>query len=154
MRFDNTGKSGPSRGRRSLALLIATGAGVGFLLLGAVPAQANDTTKQVSADGQTVVFHTHDSSRSVRGDIDFTVGADGNWEISADAYNPHLLFRNVHWVCDLTWDASKVTHGTGTTKVPGKKTRTLSAEAYDPSIQADFADIVNRGRADCDIVIG
>jgi hypothetical protein len=154
MRFDNTRKSGPSRGRRSLALLIATGAGVGSLLLGTVPAQANDTTKQVAPDGQSVVFHTSDSSRSVRGNIDFTVRSNGNWEISANAYNPHLLGRNVRWTCDLTWDASNVTHATGKKTVPGKKTRTLTAAAYDPNIQASFATIVERGRADCDIVIG
>jgi hypothetical protein len=129
-------------------------AGLGSLVLGAAPALANDTTKQVAANGQSVVFHTTDSSRGVSGGIDFTVKADGNWKISATARNSNLIFRNVHWVCDLTWDAAAVRHSTGTTKVPGKKTRTLTSEAYDPNIQADFADIVDRGRADCDIVIG
>lgn len=154
MRFDNTRTSGRKQAWRGLALLIATGAGVGSLLLGALPAQANDTTKQVAADGQSVVFHTNDSSRDVRGDIDFIVTSDGNWEIDADAYNPHLLGRNVHWTCDLTWDAAEVTHRTGTKTVPGKKTRTISSAAYDPNIQIGFTAIVERGRADCDIVIG
>lgn len=154
MRFDNTRTNNAVGGRRGLALLIATGAGVGSLLLGALPAQANDTTKQVAADGQSITFHTHDSSRDVRGDIDFIVKSDGNWEIDADAYNPHLLGRTVHWTCDLTWDAAKVTHSTGKKSVPGKKTRTLTSAAYDPNVQRDFATIVERGRADCDIVIG
>jgi hypothetical protein len=154
MRFDTTRNSGPSWGRRNLALLIATGAGVGSLLLGALPAQANDTTKQVAPDGQTVVFHTHDSSHNVSGDVDLIVTSAGNWQITGGAKNDNLLFRNVHWVCDLTWDASSVGHATGTTKVPGKKTRTLSAAAYDPFVQAGFAAIVERGRADCDIVTG
>jgi hypothetical protein len=154
MRFDNTRTSGPSRGRRSLALLIASGAGLGTLLLGAVPAQANDTTKQVSTDGQTVVFQTHDSSNNVSGGVTFIVNSAGNWQITGGASNSNLLYRNVHWVCDLTWDASSVRHATGTTKVPGKKSRTLNAAAYDPFIQADFAAIVDHGRADCDIVTG
>lgn len=154
MRFDNTRKSGPSRGRRSLALLIATGAGLGTLLLGTVPAQANDTTKQVSTDGQTVTFQAHDSSNNVSGDVTFIVNSTGNWQITGSAHNSNLLYRNVHWICDLSWDASSVGHATGKNKVPGKKTHTISAAAYDPFIQADFAAIADHGRADCDIVTG
>jgi hypothetical protein len=154
MRLDNTRKSGPARTRRGLALLIATGAGLGSLLLGTIPAHANATTKHVASDGQSVEFKTSDSSKRVRGDITFTVKADGNWEINADATNPRPAGRNVHWICDLSWDASDVRHSTGKKWVPRKKTRTLTAQAYDPFIQADFATIVARGTADCDIVIG
>ncbi len=75
MRITNTRMSGTTRTRRGLALLIASGAGIGSLLLGTVPAQANDTTKQVSADGRTVVFTTSDSSRNVSGSVEFTVNA-------------------------------------------------------------------------------
>jgi hypothetical protein len=154
MRVDNTRTSGLIRTRRGLALLIASGAGLGSLLLGAVPAHANATTKHVAADGQSVMFKTSDSSHRVRGDITFTVKADGNWEIDADATNPRPAGRNVHWICDLSWDASDVRHSTGKKWVPRKSTRTLTAEAYDPFVQADFATIVARGTADCDIVIG
>ncbi|MGW0821970.1 hypothetical protein [Streptomyces sp. NPDC002845] len=154
MRLDNTRASGPIRTRRGLALLIATGAGLGSLLLGTVPAHANATTKHVASDGQSVAFKTSDRSKRVRGDITFTVKADGNWKIDADATNPRPAGRNVRWTCDLSWDASTVTHKTGKKWVPRKKTRTLTAEAYDPFIQADFATIVARGTADCDIVIG
>ncbi|MFE0729792.1 hypothetical protein ACFW2X_16355 [Streptomyces antibioticus] len=154
MRITNTRMSGTTRTRRGLALLIASGAGIGSLLLGAVPAQANDTTKQVSADGRTVVFATSDSSRNVSGSVEFTVNADGNWQITGTGHNSNLLVRTIHWTCDLTWDAAKVSHSTGKKAVPGKKTRTVSSAAYDPNIQADFADIADRGRADCDIVIG
>ena len=154
MRLGNTRASSSSRTRRGMAVLIAAGVGVGSLLLGAVPAHANDTTKHVAPDGQSVSFKTSDKSRDVSGSITFTVKADGNWRIDADAHNPHLIGRNVHWICDLSWDASTVRHSTGKKWVPGKKTRTITAEAFDPFFQADFADIVSRGRADCDIVIG
>ncbi|MFP3989585.1 hypothetical protein U9R90_19335 [Streptomyces sp. E11-3] len=154
MGLDTTRTSGPIRTRRSLALLIATGAGLGSLLLGTVPAHANATTKHVASDGQSVAFKTSDSSKRVRGKITFTVKADGNWSINADAHNPRPAGRNVRWTCDLSWDASSVRNSTGKTWVPRKKTRTLTAAAYDPYIQADFAKIVDRGTADCDIVIG
>ncbi|WP_338897062.1 hypothetical protein WBG99_16640 [Streptomyces sp. TG1A-60] len=154
MRLDNTRTSGRIRTRRGLALLIASGAGVGSLLLGAVPAQANDTTKQVAADGRSVTFATGDSSRGVRGNVTFVVKADGNWSVEGNGRNSNLLVRKFHWTCDLTWDAASVSHRTGKKAVPGKKTRSVSSAAYDPSIQADFADIAARGRADCDIVIG
>ncbi|WP_327396854.1 hypothetical protein [Streptomyces phaeochromogenes] len=154
MRVDNTRMSGPIRTRRGLALLIASGAGLGSLLLGAVPAQANDTTKQVAANGQSVSFATGDSSRGVSGNVTFVVKADGNWSITGSGKNSNLLVRTFHWTCDLSWDAANVSHSTGKKAVPGKKTRTISSAAYDPNIQADFADIVDRGRADCDIVIG
>ncbi|MEV1067051.1 hypothetical protein [Streptomyces sp. NPDC050263] len=154
MRLDNTRMSGRIRTRRGLALLIASGAGLGSLLLGTVPAQANDTTKQVSADGQTVTFATSDSSRDVSGNVTFVVNADGNWSITGTGHNSNLLVRTFHWTCDLTWDAAEVSHSTGKKAVPGKKTRTISSAAYDPNVQADFADIADHGRADCDIVIG
>ncbi|MFJ4790062.1 hypothetical protein [Streptomyces sp. NPDC088794] len=154
MRLDNTRYAGPIRTRRGLALLIASGAALGSLLLGTVPAQANDTTKQVAADGQSVTFATSDSSRGVSGNVTFVVNADGNWSVEGTGNNSHLLVRTFHWTCDLTWDAASVTHATGKKAVPGKKTRTISSAAYDPDIQADFVDIVDHGRADCDIVIG
>ncbi|MFJ9543811.1 hypothetical protein ACIRPX_42285 [Streptomyces sp. NPDC101225] len=154
MRFDNTRKPGLIGTRRGLALLIASGAAVGSLTLGTLPAQANDTTKIVSADGQSVTFATGDSSRGVSGDVTFVVKADGNWSITGSGHNSHLLSRTFHWTCDLNWDAASVTHATGKKGVPGKKTRTISSEAYDPNIQADFAAIADHGRADCDIVIG
>ncbi|WP_329531979.1 hypothetical protein OG568_15425 [Streptomyces sp. NBC_01450] len=154
MRLDNTRTSGTIRTRRGLALLIASGAGLGALLLGTVPAQANDTTRVVSADGQSVTFAASDSSRGVSGSVSFVVNADGNWSITGTGHNSHLLVRTFHWTCDLTWDAATVTHATGDKAVPGKKTRTISSAAYDPNIQADFADIADHGRADCDIVIG
>lgn len=154
MRLDNSRTSGLMRTRRGLALLIASGAGLGSLLLGTIPAQANDTTKTVSADGRSVTFATNDSSRDVSGSVTFVVNADGNWSITGTGNNSHLLVRTFHWTCDLTWDAAAVSHSTGKKAVPGKKTRTISATAYDPNIQADFADIADHGRADCDIVIG
>ncbi|WP_329311158.1 hypothetical protein [Streptomyces sp. NBC_01262] len=154
MRVDNTRTSGPARTRRGLALLIATGAGLGSLLLGTIPAHANDTTKYVSADGQTVTFATSDSSRGVSGSVTFVVTADGNWSITGSGHNSHLLVRTFHWTCDLSWDAATVSHATGDKSVPGKKTRTISSAAYDPDVQADFADIADHGTADCDIVIG
>jgi hypothetical protein len=154
MRLDTTTKSGPIRARRGLALLIASGVGVGSLLLGPVPANANATTKHVATDGQSIEFKTSDSSRDVRGDITFTVKADGNWEIDAKATNPRPAGRNVHWICDLSWDASNIRHSTGTKWVPRKSTRTLTAAAYNPFIQASFATLVASGTADCDIVIG
>lgn len=154
MRLDNTRTSGQARTRRGLALLIATGTGLGSLLLGTVPAQANDTTKTVAANGESITFATSDSSRGVNGSVTFVVKADGNWSIAGSGHNSHLLVRTFHWTCDLTWDAASVTHSTGKKAVPGKKTRSISSAAYDPNVQADFADIVARGRADCDIVIG
>ncbi|WP_149828918.1 hypothetical protein [Streptomyces tailanensis] len=154
MRLDNTRKSGPIRTRRGLALLIASGVGLGSLLLGTVPAQANDTTKHVAADGQSVTFATSDSSRGVRGDVTFVVNADGNWSVKGSARNSNLLVRTFHWKCDLSWDAATVTHKTKKKAVPGKKTRTMTSQAYDPNIEGGFADIVARGTADCDIVIG
>lgn len=154
MRIDNTRKSGAARTRRGLALLIASGAGLGSLLLGALPAQANDTTKAVSADGQSVTFATNDSSRNVSGGVTFVVNADGNWSITGSGHNSNLLVRTFHWKCDLTWDAAAVSHSTAGKAVPGKKTRTISSTAYDPNIQGDFAAIADHGRADCDIVIG
>ncbi|MGW3413139.1 hypothetical protein [Streptomyces sp. NPDC000888] len=154
MRLDNTRTSGLIRTRRGLALLIASGAGLGSLLLGTVPAQANDTTKAVATDGQSITFATSDSSRGVSGSVSFVVYADGNWSVAGSGSNSNLLVRTFHWTCDLSWDAASVTHATGKKAVPGKKTRSISSAAYDPDIQADFADIVARGRADCDIVIG
>ncbi len=154
MRPDNTRTFHPIRSRRGLALLIATGAALGSTLLAAVPAHANDTTKHVAADGRSVVFSTSDSSRGVSGSVTFTVGQDGNWGIAAGAHNSHVAGRWYHWTCDLTWDASHVTHATGKEWVPGKKDRSISAQAYDPNIQADFAAIADHGRADCDIVVG
>ncbi|MFE0631169.1 hypothetical protein ACFW3D_29955 [Streptomyces sp. NPDC058864] len=154
MRLNNTRTSGTARTRRGLALLIATGAGLGSLLLGTLPAHANDTTKIVAADGQSITFATSDSSRDVSGSVTFVVKADGNWSVTGSGHNSHLLVRTFHWTCDLTWDAARVSHSTGKKAVPGKKTRTISSAAYDPAIQADFADIAARGRADCDIVIG
>jgi len=154
MRLDNTRTSGPIWSRRGLALLIASGAGLGSLLLGTVPAHANDTTKQVAADGQSVTFATSDSSRDVNGSVTFVVKADGNWSITGSGHNSNLLVRTFHWTCDLSWDAANVSHSTGKKAVPGKKTRTISSAAYDPDIQADFADIADHGTADCDIVIG
>ncbi|MEV6542510.1 hypothetical protein [Streptomyces sp. NPDC051665] len=154
MRLDNTRQTGTIRTRRGLALLIASGAALGSLLLGAIPAQANDTTKSVAANGQSVTFATSDSSRGVSGNVTFVVNADGNWSITGSGDNSHLLVRTFHWTCDLTWDAAQVTHATGDKAVPGKKTRSISSAAYDPDIQADFADIADHGRADCDIVIG
>ncbi|MFR0358011.1 hypothetical protein [Streptomyces sediminimaris] len=154
MRIDNTRTSGTIRTRRGLALLIASGAGLGSLLLGAIPAQANDTTKTVSADGQSVTFATGDSSRGVSGNVTFVVNASGNWSITGSGHNSHLLVRTFHWTCDLTWDAASVSHATADKGVPGKKTRTITSAAYDPAIQADFAAIADHGRADCDIVIG
>ncbi|MEU9737015.1 hypothetical protein [Streptomyces sp. NPDC048002] len=153
MRIDNT-RTSVGRTRRGLALLIATGAGLGSLLLGTVPAQANDTTKTVSADGQSITFATSDSSRGVSGSVTFDVKADGNWSIVGTGRNSHLLVRTFHWTCDLTWGPAQVSHSTGDKAVPGKKTRTISSAAYDPNIQADFAEIAASGRADCDIVIG
>jgi hypothetical protein len=154
MQLDTTRTSGPIRTRRGLALLIAAGTGLSCLLLGTVPAHANATTKHVASDGQSVQFKTSDSSKRVNGDITFTVKADGNWEIDADATNPRPAGRNVHWICDLSWSASTVRASTGTKWVPRKSTRTLTAGAYNPFIQADFATIVASGTADCDIVIG
>ncbi|MEU5196613.1 hypothetical protein [Streptomyces scabiei] len=154
MRIDNTRTSGRARTRRGLALLIATGAGLGSLLLGTLPAQANDTTKTVAADGQSITFATSDSSRGVSGGVTFVVKSDGNWSIAGSGRNSHLLVRTFHWTCDLTWDAAKVTHSTGKKAVPGRKTRSISSAAFDPAVQADFTDIAARGRADCDIVIG
>ncbi|MBT8226514.1 MAG: hypothetical protein HKP61_15295 [Dactylosporangium sp.] len=154
MRPDNTRMSSPTRSRRGLALLIAMGAALGFTLLAAVPAHANDTTKQVASNGQSVVFSTSDSSRKVSGSVAFTVNQDGNWKIAAGARNGNLLGRWYRWTCDLTWDAASVTHATGKEWVPGKKSRSITAQAYDPHIQANFATIVDRGRADCDIVVG
>jgi hypothetical protein len=154
MRLDNTRTSTPIRSRRGLALLIATGAALGGTFLAAVPAHANDTTKHVAPDGQSVVFATSDSSRGVSGSVTFTVGQDGNWHIAAGAHNSHPAGRWYHWTCHLTWDASTVTHSTGKEWVPGKKDRSTSAGAYDPNIQADFAAIAGHGRADCDIVVG
>ncbi|WP_432195565.1 hypothetical protein [Streptomyces sp. bgisy027] len=84
MRLDNTRMSGQARTRRGLALLIATGAGLGSLRLGTVPAHANATTEHVSAEGRSVRLKTSDSSHRVRGDITFTVNADGNWRIEAE----------------------------------------------------------------------
>ncbi|MEU4682915.1 hypothetical protein [Streptomyces xinghaiensis] len=154
MRLNDTGTAGRTRARRGPALLVAAAAGLGSLLLGALPAHANDTTKTVAADGQSITFATSDSSRGVSGSVTFVVRSDGNWSITGNARNSHLLVRTFHWTCDLTWDAAEVTHSTGKKAVPGKKTRTKSAAAYDPAVQADFADIAARGRADCDIVIG
>ncbi|MDX2528222.1 MULTISPECIES: hypothetical protein [Streptomyces] len=154
MRLDNTRTSGRIRTRRGLALLIASGTALGSLLLATTPAQANDTTKQVAVDGQSITFATSDSSRGVSGNVSFVVNAAGNWQITGTGKNSHLLVRTFHWTCDLTWDAASVSHATGKKAVPGKKTRTISSAAYDPNVQADFADIVARGRADCDIVIG
>ncbi|MEU3096679.1 hypothetical protein ABZ690_18255 [Streptomyces sp. NPDC006967] len=154
MRLDNTRTSGRDRTRRGLSLLIATGAGLGSLLLGTLPAQANDTTKTVAADGQSITFATSDSSRDVSGTVSFVVKSDGNWSIAGNAHNSNLLVRTFHWTCDLTWDAAEVTHTTGKKAVPGNTTRSISSAAYDPAVQADFADIAARGRADCDIVIG
>jgi hypothetical protein len=153
MRIDNTRMTSPARVRRGLALLIATGAGLGALL-GTVPAHANDTVKDVAANGQSVAFTTSDSSRGVSGSVTFTVWQSGNWHISGTGDNSHLIGRNFRWICDLSWDASSVGHSTGKKWAPGKKTRTVSASAYDPFIQADFAAVVEYGRADCDIVIG
>ncbi|MGW7426007.1 hypothetical protein ACWGJB_39275 [Streptomyces sp. NPDC054813] len=93
MRLDNARQTGPIRTRRGLALLIASGAALGSLLLATVPAQANDTTKQVSADGQQISFATSDSSRDVSGDVTFVVNSDGNWSIEGSAHNSHLLVR-------------------------------------------------------------
>lgn len=154
MRVDNTRTSGRARSRRGLALLIASGAALGSLLLGTVPAQANDTTKEVSADGQSITFAASDSSRNVSGGVTFVVNADGNWSITGTAHNSNLLVRTFHWTCDLTWDAAEVTHATAEKAVPGKTTRTISSAAYDPDVQGDFAAIADHGRADCDIVIG
>ena len=154
MRRDNSRTAGRNGTRRGLAMLIATGAGLGSLLLGTLPAQANDTTKTVADDGRSITFSTGDSSRDVSGNVTFVVSSDGNWSITGTGRNAHLLVRTFHWTCDLTWDAARVSHGTGKKAVPGKKTRTTSAQAYDPAIQADFADIAARGRADCDIVVG
>ncbi|MFF0668726.1 hypothetical protein ACFYVE_11025 [Streptomyces tendae] len=154
MRLNDTGASDGTRTRRAPTLLVAAVAGLGSLLLGALPAHANDTTKTVAADGRSITFETNDSSRGVSGGVTFVVGSDGNWSITGNARNSHLLVRTFHWTCDLTWDAAGVSHSTSKKAVPGKKTRTKSAEAYDPAVQADFADIAARGRADCDIVIG
>ncbi|MFE0204468.1 hypothetical protein [Streptomyces sp. NPDC058985] len=154
MRFNDTRTPGRTRTHRGAALLMAAGAGVGSLLLATVPAHANDTTKTVAADGQSITFATNDSSRGVSGNVTFVVKSDGNWSITGSGKNSHLLVRTFHWTCDLTWDAAGVNHSTGKKAVPGKKTRTKSAAAYDPAVQADFADIAARGRADCDIVIG
>ncbi|MGQ4388721.1 hypothetical protein [Streptomyces sp. SAS_270] len=154
MRVDNTRTSGLIRTRRGLALLIASGAGLGSLLLGAIPAQANDTTKTVSADGQSVTFATNHTSRGVSGGVTLVVNSSGNWSITGSGHNSHLLVRTFHWKCDLTWDASAVSHATAKKAVPGNTTRTISSAAYDPNIQAGFADIADHGRADCDIVIG
>jgi hypothetical protein len=154
MRLDNTTTNNSTRLRRGLMLLAGTGVALGATLLGAVPAHANDTTKQVTEDGH-VVFATSDSSRGVSGSVTFTVGQDGNWTITGTGHNSHLIGRNVHWICDLTWDASSVGHTTGTDWVPGKTTHhTITGAAYDPYIQADFAAIADHGRADCDIVVG
>lgn len=149
----NTRTSHPSRPRRGLALLIATGTVIGSLAMGVAPASANATTRVVAADGQSITFSTSDSSRGVSGTVDFTVGSDGNWSISAPTRNSNLLFRNVTWTCDLSWGPT-LTHATSTRKVPGKSNRTLTAAANDPSIRTYFADIVTAGTADCDVVVG
>jgi len=154
MRIHHTTTSGPTRRRRGLPLLVAAGAGAASLVIGAVPAYANDTTKYVAADGQSVTFATGDSSRGVNGNVTFVVGADGNWSIVGTGHNSHLLVRTFHWTCHLSWGPSTVTHSSAKKAAPGKKTRTSSGEAYDPNIQADFAAIADHGTADCDIVIG
>lgn len=154
MRLDDTRMAGRIRARHGLALLVASGAGLGSLLLGAVPAFANDTTKNVAPDGQSITFATSDSSRGVSGSITFVVKSDGNWSITGTAHNSHVVGRHAHWTCDLSWDAATVSHATGKNWVPGKKTHTISAAAYDPNIQAAFATIADHGRADCDIVVG
>ncbi|WP_329311132.1 hypothetical protein [Streptomyces sp. NBC_01262] len=82
------------------------------------------------------------------------VNADGNWSITGTGHNSHLLSRTFHWTCDLSWDAATASHATGNKSAPGKVIRTISSEAYDPYVQADFADIADHGTADCDIVIG
>lgn len=155
MRTNNTGTPAAARNRRGLALVVATGAAVGSVLLGAAPAYANATTKKVAADGNSVTFTTSDSSRKVSGNVTFTIYRDGNWEIDADARNGNLIGRNAHWVCDLTLGSSNLRKSTGTKWVPGKKTRSLDASAYEPFVEVSFdALAAATGQADCDIVVG
>lgn len=154
MQRHNARTASPISPRRGLAVLIATGAALGSTLLATAPAYANATTKQVSADGTSVTFTTSDSSRDVSGSVTFVVREDGNWSISGSAHNSNLVGRSYHWICDLTWDASSISNSTGTEWVPGKKDRSTGSAAYDPIIQSNYAVIVERGEADCDIVIG
>ncbi|RSM64507.1 hypothetical protein DMB66_19450 [Actinoplanes sp. ATCC 53533] len=148
------GTPAPTRRLRGLALVIATGATVGSVLVAAAPANANATTKRVAADGNSVTFTTSDSSRDVSGSVEFTIDRDGNWKIDADARNGNLVGRKVHWICDLTLGSSNLRKSTGTKKVPGKKTRSLDAAAYEPFIDASYDQLATAGQADCDIVIG
>ncbi|MFV2100913.1 hypothetical protein [Micromonospora sp. LOL_024] len=155
MRSNNTGTAAAVLRRRGLAVAVATATTVGAVLFGATAAHANPTTKKVAADGDSVTFTTSDSSRKVSGDVAFTIHRDGNWEIDADAHNRNLIGRNAHWICDLTLGSSNLRKSTGTRWVPGKKTRSLGAGAYEPFIEISFdALAAATGQADCDIVIG
>ncbi|MDY7085383.1 MAG: hypothetical protein SYR96_09785 [Actinomycetota bacterium] len=154
MRINKIGTPAPTRRLRALALVVATGATLGSVLVAASPASANPTTKKVAADGNSVTFTTSDSSRDVSGSVDFTIDSSGNWRIDADARNGNLLARKVHWICDVTLGSSNLRESTGTKRVPGKKTRSLTAAAYEPFIDASFDQLKASGQADCDIVIG
>lgn len=154
MLTNKIGTPAPTRRLRVLALVIATGATVGSVLVAATPANANATTKRVAADGNSVTFATSDSSRDVSGSVQFTIDRDGNWRIDADARNGNLIARKVHWICDLTLGSSNLRESTGTKRVPGRTTRSLDAAAYEPFIDSSYDQLVASGQADCDIVIG
>ena len=145
--------SNPSLARRAVLALAVVGVMLGSMLTGAGVAEANDTKKFV-LDEDTVLFTTFDSSRGVRGDVALIVRRNGNWAVAGEAYNSNLWVRNVRWSCDLTLDSVEVEVKTARNRVPGKKERTLVASAYNPFIQNNFDDIIDRGRADCDIVVG
>ncbi|NHW87726.1 hypothetical protein, partial [Escherichia coli] len=78
----------------------------------------------------------------------------GNWAIEANARNGNLLGRNAHWICDLTLGSSDLRKSTGTRWVPGKKTRSLNAGAYEPFIEVSYDALKATGQADCDVVVG
>ncbi|WBB56333.1 G1 family glutamic endopeptidase [Verrucosispora sp. WMMD573] len=154
MQKTNSGTTAALLRGRGLALVVAAGTVAGSVLLGAVPAYANATTKTVASDGDSVTFTTSDSSRKVSGNVSFTINRDGNWEIAANARNGNLIGRNAHWICDLTLGSSDLRKSTGTKWVPGKKTRSLNASAYEPFIEVSFDALVATGQADCDVVVG